>query len=266
MFSTSATFDYKIASVDKSFLQQNATTTNYNISNSEWLSTLHAEAAANSLQRLDNLACIDSYAQTFLGSRSDLLLVVGASTGQRWSDEVTDDAERHTGVWSTYENHVKDSWDFNCGMDPYGWICGKGHKCGDSCYSDLRNIRFVPSGWAPFNRTVQYCLSKRQEQHCKLKFSQQIGIIVAVMNLVKVACLAYTALFISESSLMTVGDAVSSFLSNPDVGTEGMCLISKHTITSTDSSHWRLPRQWTPTRLRWFKAASRNRWIACIVM
>lgn len=163
---------------------------------------------------MDDFNCIDAYAQIILGSRTHLLLVVGdvSSITNEIRDGFPAKISDPTGVYNTYENKVEDSWD-SCGMDPDGWICGKRYDGGNSCFSNLTSIRFFPQDWTPFNRTVQYCLSKPHEQHCKLKFSLHIAVIVLVINLIKVICLAYTVFFITDSPPMTIGDAISSFLS-----------------------------------------------------
>lgn len=74
------------------------------------------------------------------------------------------------------------------------------------------------------------------------------------------------ASLVYEEPLITVGDAIESFIVVPDKLTKGRCLTTKREQilnrspgsrrTSIDSP----PRLWLGTRRRWFSAASELRW------
>lgn len=77
---------------------------------------------------------------------------------------------------------------------------------------------------------VKGCLSERVEENCKLVFSLPISMVVIACNIVKVACMFLAAKENRCEVLVTIGDAVASFLNNPDPTTTGRCLMEKRTL------------------------------------
>jgi hypothetical protein len=76
--------------------------------------------------------------------------------------------------------------------------------------------------------TIDGCLAVRAEQHCRLMYSPPICIVIALTTLAKVVAMFFAARITSLQSapLLTFGDAVASFVANPDPTTVGMCWIS----------------------------------------
>ncbi|OJJ99036.1 hypothetical protein ASPACDRAFT_61701 [Aspergillus aculeatus ATCC 16872] len=141
---------------------------------------------------------------------------------------------------------------------------------------------------------ISHCLAKRAVQRCELLFSPSIALAVIVSNLVKVVWI-----------LLRVGDAVASFLHQPDLTTQGRCLMSREDMTHgpdpwelASSGGSILRRRLWPLRLHrttdialgnfatspsegllegghprklsdrkfWFQAASWKRWVLCLVL
>jgi len=73
----------------------------------------------------------------------------------------------------------------------------------------------------------EYCLSKKTEPNCKLQFSVHILVAVLVCNFIKSALMLWTFWYRREETLVTFGDAIASWLDNPDRLTRGDCLMSK---------------------------------------
>lgn len=119
---------------------------------------------------------------------------------------------------------------------------------------------------SPVNGTrIQYCLSKRVEEHCKLQFSLAIMVVVIICNLIKTTCMSIIAWKQDPEPLVTLGDAIASFLDRHDVTTEGNCIVWKTRFE--DSRSWDLLlSNWDRKRLRWFQAASERRWLVCNVL
>lgn len=76
-----------------------------------------------------------------------------------------------------------------------------------------------------------------------------------------------TLWWLNEVTLVTIGDAIQSFIRNPDPSTRGCCLLSKKSIKVL----WRKPaRERSPQRFRrtgraaWFHAVSRRRWLCSL--
>lgn len=106
--------------------------------------------------------------------------------------------------------------------------------------------------------SVDYCLSQKVEEECQLLFSLPICIIVILCNIIKVVCMFMTAHDGRKEIFLTVGDAISSFLSRPDSTTEGQCLLSKENFSMREHS-WKRPLKpvkLRPGKRRWKDAVS----------
>ncbi|KAL4884465.1 hypothetical protein BJY04DRAFT_215432 [Aspergillus karnatakaensis] len=66
-----------------------------------------------------------------------------------------------------------------------------------------------------------HCLVKRIDEDCKLYTSVPICLAVIACNIIKLVCIYLTARIPHREILLTIGDAVVSFLDNPDPKTEG---------------------------------------------
>ncbi len=99
-----------------------------------------------------------------------------------------------------------------------------------------------------------------------LHFSTPIMVFVCVLNPVKFLSMRWTPYYNRYTEpLATPGDAVMSFLRNPDVHTEGMSTKSKDEILQ--GTHWSSrPKIWDPQRARWYRAASRRRWLVVLTL
>ncbi|KAJ5530394.1 hypothetical protein N7527_003787 [Penicillium freii] len=126
------------------------------------------------------------------------------------------------------------------------------------------------------------CLAIKAPEHCQLLYSPPICIIIMLSGCAKVAAMFLAARIGRGRSppLLTVGDAVASFLTNPDPTTKGLCWVTAANIrkdqwkyasrigglmaipqNSQDESttYKRLPK-----RKFWMRAASGWRWTASL--
>ena len=88
---------------------------------------------------------------------------------------------------------------------------------------------------------------------------------VSILNLLFVLALAVAlARPFSANPLVTIGDAIASFLQEPDQATEGACLVTKADIVS---SRWGCGqgRYWFSQSNRWVQTPSNMRWVAWFV-
>lgn len=152
-----------------------------------------------------------------------------------------------------------------------------GHEC------DVR-----PRDWKIYDLPVEYCLSKPAEESCELRFSLAIVIAVLACNLIKVLCVGLVAWMPSSTPLLTLGDAIASFLSERDPTTANNCLVSKYRLQRRNSrpslaiicsdeamakGSSNIPSRYQQRRWNeaitiqmaksyfWFNAASRGRWL-----
>ena len=142
---------------------------------------------------------------------------------------------------------------------------------------DTSNCAFSPaSHWELINQnapytseilpiSLEYCLSRPIEEHCKLQFSLAIMIVVITCNLIKTICMSWMAWKRDPEPLVTIGDAIASFVNRPDVTTEGNCIAGKARFEGNKC--WDLPySKWRPKRPHLFRAASLRRWVFCNIL
>lgn len=106
------------------------------------------------------------------------------------------------------------------------------------------------------------------DARCKLQFSIYMTIAVIVCNIIKIAVMLWTLWQQRKPTLVTFGDALSSWLDEPDESTKGQCLLSKHEVLHRAASQETtpLPQEANLTIHRWHVAASRKSWIATITL
>ena len=214
------------------------------------------EAQGNRLERLDLATCIQAYTPEFVSGRSHFAVVLGNSTN------LTDNPKAVT---------------FGGGAYSADWFCTNSTTTEKyyNCSSDSI-IRDVDNGdnWHYNGSTIEYCLSQRVEEHCQLQFSVKIMIIVIIANFLKLVCMLYTVRSHKIPTLVTVGDAVSSFLQDQDPTTVGYCTLSKKDVDNDgkwskcvlNGSYQAMPAQpqpWITKRQLWFSGASKTRWFIC---
>jgi hypothetical protein len=142
---------------------------------------------------------------------------------------------------------------------------------------------------------VAYCMVQPPNQlrsECRFQYSPYIMLTVCTMNMVKAAIML--GIWVSRRRLekeqdpkrqvlYTLGDAIASFMRDPDPSTERMCLATKEDFRT--HRDWRFrkiptwqtkgyegphPRMMSKKPTRWWTAASVRRWIillsACILI
>lgn len=115
--------------------------------------------------------------------------------------------------------------------------------------------------WYFRGHQIEYCLSQPVQEFCELQFSLPIILIVIVCNLGKMIGMVSIVWKEKSEPLITLGDAISSFLNDPDPTTKNMCLADKNEFRKTG---WQATKTtWKPGRHRWFRAASFRRWVIC---
>lgn len=229
------------------------------------LASLHKAAASNSLEKLDNAACIQAYANAFQYSRSNLLLV----TVDENSTAGADYSNLYYVNYATFEGVAPGSGSVSCGttVDTFGWIC-PASICANTCKDRYQELLPSAPSWSPLTapRPVSYCLSQRTSEHCKLHFSVDLITVVIVFNILKALLMCYAVFGISEEPLMTLGDGISSFLRTPDTSTRGCCLFTKKEFNNIGMVWPSIARQWHRTKMWWFRSGSLFRWLACNIL
>lgn len=210
----------------------------------------------SSWDRLSNEACIQAYSQTYITGRGDVLAITSETSTLNATRPVLQ--ARYVGAFSTARTSATD------------WICSA--YAGLSC--DLNSIEAQASSWK-LNDTlslspkdlysvqypVEYCLSQPVQERCTLQLSLVIMAVVIVCNAVKLTSMVLLLRQLKCAPLVTIGDAIESFMLDRDTTTQGMCWANKQTFVS---------KQWGPSARPylkqghfWFASASVRRWFIC---
>jgi len=198
-------------------------------------------------QRLDSTTCITEYGVDYLSSRRNVIVVVA---GGNPSNSLVGTL----------------NWSYNQPMN--SWVCG-------ATLAD--NMTLIPQSiddfdcsikvalssgpWIMNNQSVEYCLSEEVPDICRLQFAVPIMAVVLSCNFVKFLCMIIAIWRCKDASMVTLGDAITSFLEKPDSYTRGMCIISKKEIEDGLWPSWREPQRWKEKRHFRCEAVGLRRWI-----
>lgn len=112
------------------------------------------------------------------------------------------------------------------------------------------------------------CLSQITPSKCQIQFSQTILYIVITCNILKISGMALILLWHNHETIVTVGDAIKSFLQRPDHTTNECCLMSRRNVDRL----WEVPearynQRFQPkNRESWFGACSTRRWCTALFL
>ena len=108
---------------------------------------------------------------------------------------------------------------------------------------------------------MEYCLSQPVQERCTVQLSLMIMAVVILCNAVKLSCMILLLWQQKSAPLVTIGDAIESFMLDRDTITQGMCWANKKTFIS---QKWEpSAKPWLRQRYRWFASASIRRWLIC---
>ena len=103
---------------------------------------------------------------------------------------------------------------------PWDWMCSNAGSETELCQPD----QVINTGiWSTGDKPIEFCLARKLPPSCELNMSLSIMIAVQLCIIGKLVAMTITALLSREQPLVTVGDAISSFLSDHDETTDGIC-------------------------------------------
>ena len=207
-------------------------------------------AIAHNLTNLTVSDCVQAYSPTFQTTYGGLILVTSNSSFKQQS--------------FYFQNN-----DVGCASDPVYWLCGR-----DSCmqpyevdYRACTADGVDTADWQPFGSRVDYCLAETLDQKCKVQLTPNLAYVVVVVNLMKAAILAFTFFSMKENPMMTIGDAVASFLRRKDQTTKNLCLMGKGDVKLwTHGQVHPRPMHVGSKRRRWGSVISKSRWTVFILL
>ncbi|KAL3442239.1 hypothetical protein BJX65DRAFT_287200 [Aspergillus insuetus] len=213
-----------------------------------------ASAHANNLTRLTPTECITAYATAWQSKYGGVVLI---------SSEFNSSEYAIDSVMQQLAPRPADSQ-----QDPFGWVCMEGDEMSDSarqCQSELAGVKRDANstrGWVVDGYRINHCLVEEIPEKCTLEYSLTLSIVVLVTNGVKIAVILGTILSLRANPLLTLGDAIASFLSVPDEASKGMGLITKGMVTAKKQPLCKqdvLP-EYNPHPQRRWTSVSMERW------
>lgn len=262
VFSTLAANNYNYIIATESFLNStpvyNGTAKDVEVS-ATIIDAMNEKAINGSLVKYEPLECQNAYGEPFVSRFRNVMLV-------------TTDKNATNNVLGGRLASIRDLDGFN--DIPYTWICGDGYTqsswskyvnrtiYGQDCTKSTAANFTNTDGWQLFGHRISYCMVEEVVEHCSLSFSLPIMITVITANVLKFLVMLLTLWKLRNRPLVTIGDAVASFLEVPDLTTIDQCLSSKGDMARGDWPCYG-EKLWTPQRQFWFKAASGTRWLTC---
>ncbi|KAF2838244.1 hypothetical protein M501DRAFT_1053069 [Patellaria atrata CBS 101060] len=241
----------------------------------DYIKRLQTKFSTGRLDVLDNENCIKEFSKEFITSRKAVIMVGNTKngingTGEPWYFQngsypgfidgyslfFMDVASVSDSLWVCYGNRITSDQE----MDKES--CSK---------AEMNALLAHPEKWAPATTTVEYCLSEPVEEKCTVQFHIGILSIVIICNLIKAAAMVasvYSFGSLEDSPLLTLGDAVASFMERPDDNTRGICLATKTSIDTyqTEVGKEETPRPYETPVKHWIAAISRKRWYTTLVL
>jgi hypothetical protein len=226
---------------------------------------LRALAKNGSLEILSAKECINQYAISFSTRRQNVILIRNATV---------EEGDGVAFIWKDSPSNSPSPY------HPYEWICSQLEQSSMTCQALVDDIRQNSTQWRPFVATqsvfaldsapVIECLSEIGTEHCRLQSYTRTFIIVIVMNAIKAVAMLFLAFWIKDRPILTLGDAISSFLETPDPHSAGLGLITKYEVQLSRSkwatkSKVRKGKIWDGAREN-CSSASRWRWLLCTLL
>lgn len=184
---------------------------------------LDAQAQCNSWDHLTNAECISTYSQAFLLDRSDVVVVARVSNAT------------NSVFWAAQDGNIF----LGAGGS---WICGET----DNCHVSDPQRRPDPLNWnvsaftevaGYYTVDVDHCLSRPMPDLCTVSANLPLLITVIICNVAKLLGFGLVLWVCKEEPIVTIGDAVKSFLDKDDPTTVGRSLYETEDfgINWTDS-------------------------------
>ena len=255
-------FDAYIVTSDfltgKAFNVSEASDLSFTLFSSDDLNTTLEDCQNNqaSLVKLENKECVDVYSAPIISTYSDLLFVTSNISVNNSLLAMAGNVDSPIIINTTQNAAGLQGSNVFCMF----LLCGR-----PGTVPDPQNMTFDDFGPYPAAYVVEYCLSKPVEEHCKLQFSLTIMIAVIICNMIKTVCMTIILWKQDPEPLATLGDAIASFLDQPDITTRRNCIAGRDQFK--DTRYWGLlVSRWDLKGCRWFRAASLRRWITCNVL
>lgn len=243
---------------------------------------------ATNLGRLNNTECINRYIDRTAGL-TDLLLVASNVTMQ---DHLSFAPDNSSSLLTYLTSPSGTAWVFTS-----AWMCTaltQPNEPSKFCTKDLLlpqadHWAYFEQKWQgdgsteAFTAKIDYCIPagdlQSMDDKCALRVSPLILTLVCVLNFFKCLCIFYTSYLhrqgrkknalrrgrapLKKVPLVTIGDAINSFLQCPEEATTDLQFATRRDF----EKRWPEPQEYMPKQpeiKRWFYAATIRRWIVTV--
>ena len=150
----------------------------------------------------------------------------------------------------------------------YQWLCNY-YTINGSCTT--QKVTDFGGAWeiTPAMYPIETCYSEVVPPLCKLEYAGLLVGIVLICNAIKTVCMTITAWKLwrlDNPIIVTVGDAVATFLERPDETTKGYCLMDRKSVRVWKNNRLVRKLYKPPKVLRFFQAVSIIRWASTLVL
>ena len=267
--------DYTVASIRPKFL--NGSALNIVGFRPSWADpspaafSAHIQSLQNrstSFERLEIDECITAYATPYLVDRKSVLVVVDkvrskelAWSWQQQNHQPVFAAGSQTYGVSLLSLDITTTPGPRSHYNPHEWICD--YVGGQlPCFAWSASIH--SSDRTLHGRIMRYCLSERVDEACSLEILLPTMVVLLIMLGLQVASMLLLRIYSPDSLIMTLGDAITSFLDRGDVFKQPQNLPAKFDIVSSTQQTFEdeglKPMYWTPQSRYYFQAAGPFRW------
>ena len=147
---------------------------------------------------------------------------------------------------------IDPTWKTEISIDDHGWLS-------------------IPSsGNQPLGYTIQhvaYGISTHVPQSSSIQIAWVFIVVVIISNLLKTVAIFFTLRDSFSQQILTMGDAVSSYLESPDISTLGACILKrKKLVRNIVHGEKHEPAQWRRRRVHYMLGVISNGWITYSIL
>ena len=114
---------------------------------------------------------------------------------------------------------------------------------------------------------VAYGLSTHVPQSSSIQIARVFMIVVIICNLLKTVAIFFTLRDSFSQQILTLGDAVSSYLESPDISTLGACILKrKKLVRNIVQGEKHEPAQWRRRKVHYLLGVISNGWITYSIL
>ncbi|KAF2126918.1 hypothetical protein P153DRAFT_368944 [Dothidotthia symphoricarpi CBS 119687] len=218
-------------------------------------------------ERMDPASCTKTYANSYLSDYSNVILISDSVGDHNATSSITsNNITRPSSLrWVTASASNPELWSNN---NRFAWLC---YWVETICTNALAQKEAAIEPWTIYGYEVSGCVSQKVEEKCSVNFNLTIGIIVIITNLAKTLCILAVCLLLTDQPLITIGDAVNSFLHSPDQSTKEWSLMTQEEIKLQWTDLQRkgerpYPKLYRVQNVRRWRAVTRKSWRSFLVL